>query len=254
MSPSRILVCTLCAAPLGCEAAPSLAITPAAALISLDGEIGAAQAGDPGTTSFEALGLGGTDTATYPRADLGWLGMNLSLTGLTAEFEGRGTLAAPIAIDGGSIPGGTEVDTQLTFRTISAVFSRSFFEESPVQVGLGLGFTLLDLDLDMRSTSGPETVTSREALPIPVLAGRLAWTNWPFNIGGTLGAISLSYADYDLTVLDLDVYASMDFLYVAQFVAGYRLFDVDGIFDTGSSTVALDARLSGPYVGLRVAF
>ena len=94
----------------------------------------------------------------------------------------------------------------------------------------------------------------KESLPIPLLAARVGWKGWPLHLSGTVGAISLAYDGYDFTVLDVDVYAALDLFLVAQIVGGYRAFEIDGTYTGNGSNVVVDARLSGPYVGVRVSF
>ena len=97
-------------------------------------------------------------------------------------------------------------------------------------------------------------LTSVEQRAGLLLAGRLGWKGWPLHINGTVGAISISYDEYDFTVFDVDVYGALDLFLVVQLVAGYHAFEIDGTYQGGTSNVVVDARLSGPYVGVRVSF
>ncbi len=239
--------------------APSASISPAYGSFGLEGEFAATEAGASTSSSMDSLGLDEDTGGFSPRADLAFLGFDLSISALTTSVDGNGTAEGDIVIDGTTISGGANVDTDVSINTFSTVITWDLVPTGIVDFGLGVGVTIISLDMEMEETATGTSIDTDETIPIPVVAARGSVDIGDFEIQGTIGYTNLSVGDTDVTFLDYD-FALMYHLFggstrgSSNIAIGYRGFDFDAQYDDGDSTIDADFTLQGPYVGLSISF
>ncbi|MEM7307457.1 MAG: hypothetical protein AAF682_12340 [Planctomycetota bacterium] len=242
-----------------CNVVPRVDLTPTVGQFELDGAIGITETGNVGEQDFDSLGLGEEESTFQGRADVNWLGFQLSLAGFETGYSGRGTTTAEISSGSGLIGPGVGVDTDLDLSYLNAAFTFDLIPGDIVDLGIGLGGTALDVDMSVTEIVSGATVEANQVLPIPEIAGRAALRLWRLGLYAHVGWIEGEYGDFDGEILDLDVHGRVrlfggDERFAGHLTAGYRLLDVDFDFDDGNNEALADFELSGPYVGITLSF
>lgn len=239
--------------------APSASIAPAYGSYGLGGEFSATDGGASASSSMSSLGLDDATGGFSPRADLAFLGFDLSLSALSTSLDGSGTTEGDIVIGGSTISGGANVDTDMSIDTFSGVVTWDLIPSDLVDFGLGVGVTVVSLDMEMEETVGGTSIETDETIPIPLLAARGSVGIGDFEVLGRVGYMNLSVGGTDVTFVDYDI-ALMYHLFggsthgAGNLAIGYRGFDLDAEYDDGGSTIEADFTLDGPYVGLSISF
>lgn len=235
--------------------APSASVTPMLGALGLDGSFAASDSGTSSVaSSFADLDLDSTEAAPGAKAQLGFLGAQLSVSAFQTEYEGSGTTSGDITLGGTTISGNTAVDSELDLLVARALFTWNLIPVGPVELGIGLGLSLIDFDLVMREELTGDTLESDEALPVPLLAVRAGWTWGPVKVRGELGGLTFEYDGDEAQVIDGDVEASVALFDAGSLVVGYRLLDVEAEYEDEGDSVEADLELAGWYLGVRFSF
>jgi hypothetical protein len=235
--------------------APSASVSPMIANLGLDGSFGAASSGAIVSSDFGELGIDSNEAALGLKAQVSFLGAQLSLSGFDTEFEGSGTTEGEISIGGQTISANTAVDTQLDLMVARALLTWNLIPVGPVEFGIGLGASLIDFDLRMREELSGDVLETDEFIPIPVLAVRAAWVWGPVKVRTELGGMKVKIDDDEGQIIDGDVEASVSLFDGGSLLVGYRLLDIDAEYEEEDGDRAdADFELSGFYLGVRFAF
>ncbi len=254
MSLRRLLLVLPFAALVGCNA-PSASITPRVIELGLSGDLAATTGGNSGSSSIEALGLDQDLRRFNPRADLVVGPMRLTAEGFQGEYRGQGTLEADFVLDGITLTAGSDVASRLDLGFLRAVSTFDLPIPGPVDVGLGLGVTLFDVDLELESELS--RVTSDELVPVPYLAGRVGADFGRVGAELLVGYLEISAGDVRAKYLDADALLRVRLFgqgVRGYLVGGYRWILLDLAYDDGDERVSVDVRLTGPFLGLTIAF
>ncbi|MFT4542279.1 MAG: hypothetical protein ACI841_001338 [Planctomycetota bacterium] len=240
---------------------PSATVQAHLANYEASGHVAAVTEADNLSASDEAslsdLGLGGSETAVGARADLSWLGFHVSASTLDTSFSGDGTIDTDITLGGSTVTTGSAVNSSLDVSALSAAITWDL----PIPIfdfGLGIGATQLDLDVDIDPGAASSIGTEvSEVIPLGVV--RAGFSLAGFEIGATLGLISVDVGDLNGSVTDLDLNASYGLIggderLRGAVVLGYRHFEVQSEYDDGNSEVDVDFTIAGPYIGVSVSF
>ncbi len=239
---------------------PSLALHPRMGAMDLDGHLAANTTGAPAlATSTADLGLDEGEDEVMPRADLKWVGMHLSASQFTAAYAGTGQVDADIDLGGGNTIGADAgVATDLDLDVTSLHYTWDLIPGETVEAGIGLGLALVDFKTSIVETSSPNSVSTEEFIPVPLLAARLGFNLGPVELSGVAGFLQISDGDNEASVRDLDLMAVYEVFSGTGaslgLNVGYRQFDLEANYGDGDSTVDMDLGLSGIYYGITLAF
>lgn len=239
--------------------APGASVTPRYGEFSVDGKFSATASGSSASSSFDDLGLDGTQGSFSPKGTLTFSGFDVDLSVLSTSFDGDGTTDGAIQIGGSTIPGNTDVDTDLKYETFTTVVTWDVVPTDVVDFGLGVGVTVVRFDMKMAETAGTESIKTDETFPVPLVAARGSVDIGPLDLTATAGYMDLSVSGNDLKFLDYDAALQYHLFggdeHAAGHIAiGYRGYDVDADYEDDHSDVHADFTLNGPYVGLSISF
>lgn len=240
---------------------PKLTVSPHLASYELSGDVAAVT--DSGSisasdqASLSDLGLGDSETSVGVRADFQWLGAHLSVSTLDSSFSGSGQAETDITLDGQTITTGTDVHSSLDVNSVFAAMTWDL-PIPVVDVGFGLGAMQLDLDMNV-NPAGDDSVGTSVSEVIPLVVGRVGFGLGAFDVGATVGFLSVDVGDLHGSITDLDLAASYGILggdehLRGAVMVGYRSFSIQSDYDDGDSKVDVDFEVAGPYVGVSVSF
>jgi len=171
----------------------------------------------------------------------------------TAEFE--------FPIDDATIPVGATVDTSLDLDIVAANIAYNFWHSDRARFGVGIGFHLANFELEVSSkldTILGETTDNGKLdffAPVPNLYayGAYGFTDrFILRYGG--GWLSLTYGDYDGSLVFANAFLEYwPFEYVG-FGAGYRYLNADIEYDPGHKKEEYDVTLPGPMLYVTLGF
>jgi len=247
----RFLFPLAVAALLG-ACAPTMDISARYGRLDAQGEAAIDASGATGAADLEQAGLEEEDVL-QGRADLKWGSPHLVALAQAPEFTGQGTLDVSVSDGTNTITAGSDVDSRLELGTYDLALVFDLVPGSTFELGLGFGAAYLDLDMAFEELGTGTTVSTEEALPLPLLAATASVSLGPFDLAAFAGGMAYDYDDDSVSFLDADVFARWRIFragFSGALVVGYRLTDVDLDYDDDSSQVDVDVRVSGPFVGL----
>ncbi|MEM8713063.1 MAG: hypothetical protein AAGG01_19110 [Planctomycetota bacterium] len=236
--------------------APTAKVMPFIGSIGLDGDLSIAESTGTGRTSssFDDLGITDDEASLGGIVRIGMGGAELSLAGLSVDYEGSGTTRGEFSLDGQSIGADVAVDTDVELQMARGLFTWDLIPIGGVDLGFGVGATLVDLQFDLREQSGTAGVNTDQLIPIPLIGARAAWKWGPVDLRADLGGLVVEYDGDEATVIDGEVSAAVEFLGVGDLVVGYRLTRIDALYEDEDSSVDADFDLEGYYFGLQFGF
>jgi len=244
----------------GCSA-PQFAVEPRLDQPAVSGQVAAAAPGQPlEPNDVEgALDLGSDDSAFGVRADIRFGSPHIVLSFLGSGFDGEGTLTGQLSDDGVVLPAGTDVGTDVEFGLYSGVMTFDVVPTDTVEVGLGFGLYVADLDATVvsRDAGNPGTIDLQTTLPIPVLALQAAFEFGDLEIRGLVAGMHLQIDGDEATFYDLDFgarYRLFDAGVSGSIGLGWRYSRLDAEYEDDDDNASVDLRLSGPYLGITIAF
>jgi hypothetical protein len=167
-----------------------------------------------------------------------------------AEFD--------IPWEGENIPIGADVDSNVDLDVYVINLAYNFYRSRRALFGVGLGIHLADIDLGLTGEVNGIQVASGDAdvlapLPNIYVAGAYAFTDkFLLRYGG--GGISLSYGDWDGTLIFANAFLEYWPWQHFGFGAGYRYLDADVEYDPGNKKEEYDFTLPGPVVYVTAGF
>jgi hypothetical protein len=242
--------------------APTVDITPRFGEFDVEGDFAASVAGGGATanSSFESMGLDDSEATFVPRGDLSWAGMHLSVTALDADFAGTGVVDNTIVYEGTTITGGTMVDSEFKFSTLSSALTWDLIPSDTIEVGIGIGVSLMDIDLSIQEIGGAlNEISTDEVIPIPMVALRAEFELGPIGVTGTANMIEVGTDDGDVSVTDLDINGAYRLFggkdrARGSAVLGWRSFEVDVEYSDDDDDINANWTIDGFYLGLQFSF
>jgi hypothetical protein len=230
--------------------------------MELDGDVSAAgpNRSVSGNASVGSLGVDDPEFILMPEIDLDWGPWHLAFDGFTHKFSGHGDAGARLKIPGQpAIEEGVNVDTDFSVTYVTGEVTYDFVPTDYLAVGPGIGVGWISYDIDIDAENGAGRVSLDDGFPMAYPMLRAAVDLDDFSFLGTLGGISVSFDDEDITYLEADVRAAWKFTgelagTYGLIVFGYRYIDVDYEFEDHGGDVEVDVDLSGPYVGVAISF
>ncbi|MCE9594494.1 MAG: hypothetical protein K8S98_09890 [Planctomycetes bacterium] len=259
--PRHASVAVLVASLVGCKSVqPDVALSLGSQ--SLDGAIGIDDRHVNSKNSIDALGLDGSSSGLEARVDLTFethRRMHLALKGFQSSRDGRGSLDEDFAKGPVTIPAGTAIDSTFDAGIYSAAWTFDFAERDDLEAGLGFGLAWVDLEAGFTSRVNGDEIFTDEAVPVPLLAGRLAWNSERWAIGLEAAGIDVGYAGDHATFLDLDLsarwrFAGKRFGRNGELLLGWRQLYAGIDYDDDFEAVDAGVTLAGPYFGLAFRF
>ncbi len=245
---------------VGCSS-PRVSIEPRLAQPAVSGNVAAAAPGQPlQSNDVEgALDLGRDDTAFGARADLKFGSPHLVLSLSRDEFEGEGSLTGQLSDNGVVLLAGTDVGTNVDFGIYSGLLTFDLVPSDMVEVGIGFGLHIVDLDARVTSRDGgnPGEIDLQATLPIPVVALQAAVEFGRFEIHGLASGMSIRASGDEATFYDLELGARFRILgegVTGSIAAGWKYSRLDAEYEDDNDNASVDLRLSGPYIGITIAF
>jgi hypothetical protein len=248
----------LALAAAGCQA-PSLDVTPRFVKLDLEGDLAASSGALSGASNWDRLGLDDEPTSFAPRADLHAGPLDLTLDYAAASFSGTGTTDSQLELDGVTIPLGATVESELDLATLRLTSTWDVVPGDLVTLGLGFGIAAIDSRARIEDTLTNNVVDSDEIVPLPYGALRLGFDFGPLELEGLGSVLAIDVGDAEASYIDVDALARWRVLggddrISLSIAAGYRFADIEIEYDDGTDTVAIDAQISGPWVGATVTF
>ena len=232
----------------------------------VEGGYGIRQDAPPKLSTLADLGLENVGGEYGGRVDIPQARAHTTLTAISREFAGTGTLTG----DHTSIPTGSDVAAGFRFAQVDWQHTWNLLPSDNWYLGLGLGLGLIGTDMDIQDIT-PGGTGERDGdnyfIPIPTLAGRLAYRRGPLSISA-----SLKWLDFSLPLDAVGIGTVEGEVADADFQesytvwrkgggglglhAGYR--DYYGILDISENAEighgGIEYRAAYPYFGLSLFF
>jgi hypothetical protein len=236
--------------------APSASVTPFIASVGIDGDLAVGDgAGTSVASTFQDLGLDDNEAVVGGIVRLNFAGAELSVAGYGVDFSGTGTATGDFEYQGSVISAGTDLASDISLDTARALFTWDIIPLDGLDLGLGFGATLLDLDLRLQEIGGAgTTITSKELIPVPLLAARAAWTWGPVDLRADAGGLVIEYDESEASLFDIGVSASVDLFKVGNLVVGYKTVKIDAEYSDNDALIDTDLDLDGYYMGVQFSF
>lgn len=250
------LIALIAAVALPSCGAPSASVTPFIASVGIDGDLAVGDgAGTSVASNFDDLGLNDNEAVVGGIVRLNFAGAELSVAGYGVDFSGTGTATGDFEYQGSVISAGTDVASDISLDTARALFTWDIIPLDGLDLGLGFGVTLLDLDLRLQEIGGAgTTITSKELIPVPLLAARAAWTWGPVDLRADAGGLVIEYDESEASVFDIGVSASVALFGGGDLVVGYKTVKIDAEYSDDDAVIDTDLDLDGYYMGVQFSF
>ena len=241
---------------LGACSAPTAKAMPFLGSIGLGGDISIADASSSARSSstFSELGINDDEASLGGIVRIGLGGAELSLAGMSVDYQGSGTTMGEFNFGGQTIGADVDVDTKVDLQMARGLFTWDLIPVAGVDLGFGIGATVIDLKFDLQDRAGLASINTDQLIPIPLLGARAAWTWGPVDLRADLGGLVVDYDGNEATVIDGELSAAVEFLGVGDLVVGYRLTRIDAVYEDDSAKVDADFDLEGYYFGLQFGF
>lgn len=248
------LLAALCAASC---ALPSLDLQPRYGNLSIEGDAGFSTSGLGGAADLEQAGLD-DDSSLSGRLDFKFGMPHLVVLGQRPRFEGEGTLDVTIDDGTNTISAGANVASSIDLDMYDAALLFDLFPGDTVELALGFGAAYLDMSLVFEEDGTGTTITSDEAVPVPLLAAAASVWVGPIELSAFVGGIAYELDDDEVSYLDIDAFARWKLLggssrVRGSLVGGWRRTDLDVEYDDDSTLVEADLVIQGPYLGLELS-
>jgi hypothetical protein len=212
-----------------------------------------------GLATTDSLGLGSSSEA---EASLGmrWKRLGVRLDYLPSEFAGDGNLALALDFGNGPVIGGTTpVSTDIKIAMTLVNVEYDLLGRADMDWSIGAGFGSIDLDITLVPETGP-TVAIGNDLPFGYLTMTFTKRWQKFSASINVQGLSVDIDKYTIDYRSLNLAGaytiySREKMQLDAFV-GYRYVDFKYDFDDNDSGARTntDLSLTGPHIGLRVAW
>lgn len=243
---------------VGCST-PEVGIEPRFSPFQIEGSLSVGSSPTSASRSVDELGLDEDSVKAGGRIDLEWGSPHFSASYTPNSFQGESVLSAPISLGGTTIGAGASVESDLELDVTSLVLTFDLLPIPNVEVGLGFGLAVIDFDTSLQDVASGTAIETNETLPVPVLAGRLGWDIWRFQVALLVSGISYASNGQSVSYYDLDAELRFNFIghesrLQGWVSAGYRQIGTDFSYNDAGARIDSDLTLKGPFLGLVLGF
>jgi hypothetical protein len=241
-------------------AAPRLEIMPRAMQFNVSGDFRADTSGGLNAdNSLESLGIDDDPIEFAPRVDLDVGALEITADWFSVSYAGSGTVEQEIEFGGQTFPVNADVDTEMDLSLGRVAATLDVIPSKTIDVALGVGVAYADARVFMEEQLAFNSATTEEQAPFPFVAGRGRLALGSLSAEVLVGWLEFEYDSTEASYLDVDALLRWGFLggderLSGALLAGYRYINVDLAYEDEGDSVALVAELSGPYLGLSLAF
>jgi len=244
----------LLAALLAACTAPTLRITPRYGQLAIDGRAGIHTGSVSGAADVEDLGLD-DDTSFAGRVDFDWGGLRLVGMAQFPHYEGSGTIDVTVSDGANSITAGAAVDTVLDLDMYQGGVLIDFAPGEKAKFGVGIGMAYIDLSLEFEEQSFGTRIATEQQLTVPLLVAVAAVWIGPVEVGAYAGGLTYEYDDEDVSYVDGDAFLRFKLFgglrrLRASAVLGYRITDIEALYDDDGARGEIDLTIQGPHAGI----
>ena len=172
--------------------------------------------------------------------------------------DANATADFPFDWDGETIPVNADLDSNLDLDLYVINLSYNFIRTDRARLGVGLGVHLADVDIGISGSLNGVEVASGDAdvlAPLPnfYITGAYAFTEkFLLRYGG--GGFSMSYGDWDGTLIFANAFLEYWPWQHVGFGAGYRYVDAEVDYDPGHKKEEYNFTLPGPVFYVTAGF
>jgi len=225
----------------------------------IDGDLFSVAPPLTGRATADSLGLGSSSEA---QATLGmrWKRLGVQLVYLPSDFTGEGMLVQALDFGDGPVIGtSTPIDSDIKVTMTLANVEYDLLGRTDMHWGIGAGVGKVELDIGLVPETGPSATISDD-LPFGYLTTTYTkrWQEFSASVG--VQGLSASTGSYTIDYRSLNLAGAYK-VYSRErtrldLLAGYRYVDFKYDFDDDSSgaRTSTDFNLSGPYMGVRIAW
>lgn len=184
----------------------------------------------------------------------------MKLVYLPSEFTGQGTLVQVLDFGNGPVIGGTTpISSDIKVVMTLANIEYDLLGRSDMDWGIGAGYGSVDLDISLVPETGPTGTISGD-VPFGYLTTTYTKRWQKFSATVSVQGLSVAIDEYTVTYKSLNLAGAYNIYSRAGMqldaFAGYRYVEFEYDFDDNDSGARTntDLSLTGPYVGLRVAW
>jgi len=250
--PNHSLFAAAVLAFLGACSTPGVAVQAGYAQLSLDGDVGYAQAGNGIAVAQDlesGFGLGDDQGTPYARAMLDLGTPVLAVSGFLFEEEGTGQLQAQF----GDLTANTAVQTK--FEMMNLKGSLAFdIPIGPVAISPGIAVDYFDLDIQVRDAFGAVTEDVEVAGPVPMLFVRGEVELWKLALIAEVGYMEIDVDEVTASLFDAEALVELRATPLLNLFAGYRVLSLQMDGEVDGDAFDADIRLDGFVVGGGIRF
>ena len=247
------------AAPLaaadGTLGKPVFRIAPAVWYATLDGSWGLSSGGNPvDKISSDELNADDYVFGGFIEGNIGlpWI-MDLEFGGMVFSTDGDNAIEDDFTFGDANFGIGDEVESEAFLADVYAGLSFRLVDTPKGWVSIGTVVHLISGEVTMKSATDSDTVD--EAAVVPAITARAAISVIPtLTVGTALQWMSLTVADAEVDLVDIQAYVEWKPFGAFGVIAGYRYFDVAVAIDDDDEPSAVDATIGGPFAGLVASF
>lgn len=232
---------------------PVFRVAPAAWLTTLDGEWQFTDGPVDGTSvKSKEVGLDDATLGAMIDGNIGlpWI-LDFEFGGYYFNTDGEKTLRNEVVFGEAVFPEGDRIKGEATL--MDAYAGISFRIVDTPFVWLSLGATAHFMAGEVELSDGVQSDTYSESSPAPAVVARGAVSIIPsITIGVAAQGMSITVAEADIKLLDLQGYIEWKPLVALGVVAGYRMLDFS-VDIKDDEPKLLDVNISGPYAGIVIS-
>ena len=209
------------------------------------------------------MGLNDEEGTVGAYANIKFGAPHISISTQRSSWQGSGTLANQISLDGVTLNADTPVNSELDLGLHSALITWDLIPGS-TEIGIGFGVAGLEIEGAFEGVvpaQGVQRVQFNEVVPVPLLALRAGIDLGFVELTGYLAGLTAQIEDDEATIFDLDVSGRFCVLGTRKsggaFVTiGWRQLEIDVDIDGEDAGDRIDADLSfyGPFAGIQLSF
>ena len=237
---------------LGACSTPGVAVQAGYAQLTLDGDLGYAQAGNGIAVSQDlesGFGLGDAQGAPYARAMLDLGTPVLAVSGFLFDEEGDGQITAQF----GDLTENTAVHKK--FEMMNLKGSLAFdIPIGPVSLSPGIAVDYFDLDIQVRDAFGAVTEDVEVAGPVPMLFLRGQVDLGTVGLVAEAGYMKVDVEDVNASLLDIEALVEVRPIVLLNLFAGYRLMNLQMDGEVDGDAFDADITLRGFVIGGGIRF
>jgi hypothetical protein len=147
------------------------------------------------------------------------------------------------------------VDTVLDLDMYQGGVLIDFAPGEKAKFGVGIGMAYIDLSLEFEEQSFGTRIATEQQLTVPLLVAVAAVWIGPVEVGAYAGGLTYEYDDEDVSYVDGDAFLRFKLFgglrrLRASAVLGYRITDIEALYDDDGARGEIDLTIQGPHAGI----